>query len=156
MTQTAKMCKELITQGLENLVQKEFREQTSSFDSSENDIRTFLNKLCVVEPIATEIMGEDMFRLTYILKKYGQNNSPASLDLSKLKKYKTEIFLDTGGFYNILVDNLIISYKAHLCPPSVFDIAISMWDGVYGKESRLLRRMYHKFLKTIEKELLME
>ena len=155
MTQTANMCKELITQGLENLVQKEFREQNRTLISSTMQIRNFLDKMCVLDPVATTVMGQDIFRLTYILIRNKERlNVERSLDLTKLKKYKTEIFLDTRGYYNILVDDEIMSYKIHTCPPPLNNIVHSMWVSAYG-DKRYRRRMFNKFLKTIQKELLM-
>lgn len=156
MTQTAKMCKELITQGLENLVQKTFKEQKNKYTTSSAErIRKFLNKMCILEPIATLVKGEKMFRLTHVIIKGGPNEGPVySLDLTKLRKYKTEVFMDTKGYYNILVNDTMMSYKVHTCPPSLIDILIPMWDNVY-QDVEVFHKHFKKFRKTMEKELLM-
>lgn len=156
MTQTAEMCKELITQGLENMVQKEFRKQLKTRITTLTHIRDFLSKMCVVEPLPVMIKGEEMFRLTHILTKNKlSQNLLQSYDLSKLRKYKTEVFLDSTGHYNILINNMLVSYKVHTCPPSCLCIAIAMWRSVYRQTKKVFVKEFTKFEKTIEKELLM-
>jgi len=155
MTQTANMCKELITQGLENLIQKEFREQDTKYESTVKEIREFLYKMCVVEPIATILIEEEMFRLTHIIRKETESSTSKVLDLTKLNKYKTGVFLDTEGYYNVFVDKNPMSYKTYTCPPPAFDIIGYMWDSVYGTTNPCWR-MFDKFLKTIEKEIFIE
>jgi len=111
--------------------------------------------VCVVVPIATMLIEEEMFRLTHIIRKETEQSKAQVLDLTKLNKYKTGVFLDSDGHYNVFVDNKPMSYKVHTCPPSGFDIISFMWDSVYGK-SNSSWRMFDKFLKTIEKEIVME
>lgn len=156
MTQTAEMCKELITQGLENMVQNEFRKQLKIHITTLTHIRDFLDTMCVVKPLPVIIRGEEMFRLTHILTKDKVSQKLIqSLDLSKLRKYKTEIFLDSTGHYNILVNNTVISYKVHTCPPSCLCIAVAMWRNVYKNTKKTFVKEFTKFRKTIRKELVM-
>jgi len=150
MTQTAKICKELITQGVKNIAQIEFNEQKWR-NSSLKAIESFLNKICVIEPIATNLRNEDMFRLTHIITRDKYRRHVQHLDLSILKKYNTNIYLDTEGYYNIRINGEFISYKIHTCPPRTVHIITYIWNTLYRSNPD---SEYDEFNKTITEEII--
>jgi len=153
MTQTAKICKELITQGVKNIAQIEFNEQKWR-NSSLKAIESFLNKICVIEPIATNLRNEDMFRLTHIITRDKYRRHVQHLDLSILKKYNTDIYLDTKGYYNICINGIFVSYKIYACPPRTTDIIRYIWTSLNEDKPRT-REEYNDFIKTITQEIRM-
>lgn len=156
MTQTENICTELVTQGLKNISKqvydKQFYEKGDFRIVQLNDIESFINRLAVVEPRATFINGEEMFRVTDIVGRE-DDITYDHMNLSKLREKGIHIFMDKKADYHIFFNKKENYMMTTHCPPKSHSIALAIWTIVWGISPNKYLREYINFSETIKKHV---
>jgi len=160
MAQIEYNVEDLFEQGIKNIFEEIYKNQFDPkkypkklMKNTYEEIKAFLDKLCILSPIEETHNGETCFKILSIIE-----DGVYSLNIEKLEKLGINVYMTEDQEYYIRIVNKQIGEKFYytLCPPDEYFIARCVMNAIYGDRWWPKGRQAKKGLTETIQKLIME